>query len=112
MKPRPAADNGKIPIDLMRTKTSLAFLSRVRLILIYTGQIWDNSTNITENRIWLINLTVVGLAASRESGAGCGLCDASGPQPSTTSALKVGNNIVTKSCRDVVKRVVIFSTRS
>lgn len=54
MKPRPAAVSGKIPTDLMGTKTSLAFLSMVRLILIYSGQIWDNSTNITENRIWLI----------------------------------------------------------
>lgn len=64
MKPKPTAVNGSIPIDLIGTKTQLAFLNRVRLI--YIGWIWDKSTNITEIRIWLINLSGVGLAVARE----------------------------------------------
>lgn len=34
MKPKPTAVNGSIPIDLIGTKTQLAFLNRVRLIYI------------------------------------------------------------------------------
>lgn len=90
MKPRPAAVNGKIPIDLIGTKTKLAFLNRARLI--YSGRRWDNSTNISEIRIWLVNLTGVGLAVARESRAGFGLREALGSQPSASSALGGGYN--------------------
>lgn len=94
MKPKPAAVNGKIPIDLIRTKILLAFLSRVRLI--YSGQIWDNPTNITEIRTWLLDLTGVGLAVSRERRAGCGLRASSGSQSSAASAREGDNNFLHK----------------
>lgn len=58
MKPKLTAVNGSIPIDLIGTKTQLAFLSRVRLI--YKGWIWEKSTDITEIRTWLINLLEMG----------------------------------------------------
>lgn len=95
MKPKPTAVNGSIPIDLIGTKTQLAFLNRVRLI--YIGWIWDKSTNITEIRIWLINLSGVGLAVARESRAGFGLQDTSESQPSAHSVPKGDNAFFTWS---------------
>lgn len=95
MKPKPTAVNGSIPIDLIGTKTQLAFLNRVRLI--YIGWIWDKSTNITEIRIWLVNVSGVGLAVARESRAGFGLQDTSGSQPSAHSVPKSDNAFFTWS---------------
>lgn len=109
MKPK----NGSIPIDLIGTKTQLAFLSRVRLI--YIGWIWDKSTNTTEIRTWLINLSGVGLAVARESRAGFGLQDSSGSQPEPTQLQKVRMLFSCgpdKGYAEAVKRVVVFSSRS
>jgi len=92
MKPKPTAVNGNIPIDLIGTKTYLAFLHRVRPI--YSEWIWDNSTNLTKIRIWLINLTGVGLTVARESRAGFGLHDFSASQPWARSAPKQNNTFL------------------
>lgn len=113
MKPKLTAVNGSIPIDLIGTKTQLAFLSRVRLI--YKGWIWEKSTDITEIRTWLINLLELGWLwpGKAELDLACRTAQDHSPQP--TQFQKV---IMFFSCgpdkvyAEAVKRVVVFSSRS